>query len=96
MRMTVTDRRPCKMRAGDLRRVPQNRALGLVGYYIGCPRCGFVTPILPGHGMAVEERDDAVSFSIPAVCVMCLARLALREGECEVEEGPDVRPVRRH
>jgi hypothetical protein len=96
MKMMVTDRRPCKMRGGDLRRVPQNPALGLVGYYVGCPRCGFVTPVLRGDGMTIAETNGAVSFSTPATCVMCLARLALRESECEVEEGADVRPVRRH
>ena len=35
MKMTVTDRRPCKMRRGDLRRVPQNPGVAVIAYHVG-------------------------------------------------------------
>ena len=96
MKMTVTDRRPCRMRRGDLRRVPQERRCRVVGYHVGCPRCAFVTPVIDGQdGVRITEDGELVSFSAPVVCVMCLVRIALERGEASLEEGPDVRPVHR-
>jgi hypothetical protein len=97
MKLSVTERRPCKMRRGDLRRVPQLRGARVIGYYVACPRCGFVTPIIQGQdGVRIEEDGELVSFSAPVQCVMCLVRIALVRGEATLEEGPDVRPVRAH
>jgi len=95
MKMRQTENRPCRMGHGELRRVPQNRAFGLVGYYVGCPRCGFVTAIIQGdEGLAITERDGTVSFSAPAVCVACCVRIHLESSDARLEETPDVRPVR--
>jgi hypothetical protein len=92
--MTVTDRRPCRMKPGDLRRVPQNPTLGLVGYHVACPRCGFVTPAVSGdRGLVIRESVLGVSFSHPAICVMCLVEMRIEESVCALHEGPDVRPV---
>jgi hypothetical protein len=95
LKLSVTERRPCRMRPGELRRVPQDRRARALGYYVACPRCGFVTPVIHGQeGVWIEEDGELVSFSAPATCVMCLVRIALARGEATLEEGPDVRPVR--
>ena len=58
MRLHVTDRRPCRLERGDLRRVPQNLQSGIVGYHVCCPRCGFVTVALNGNdGLTITEAE---------------------------------------
>ncbi len=97
MRAIVSDKRPCRLGRGELRRVPQDRSFhGIVGYHLGCPRCGFITAVLNGvDNLAISERDDgAVSFSTPARCVYCSVLLHLTEGELTLEEDASVRPVR--
>jgi hypothetical protein len=83
------------MRPGELRRVPQERRARVVGYYVACPRCGFVTPVIQGQdGVHILEDGDLVTFSAPARCIQCLVSIALECSEATLEEGPDVRPVR--
>jgi hypothetical protein len=83
------------MQPGELRRVPQDRRARVVGYYIACPRCGFVTPVIQGQdGVCIAEDGELVTFSAPARCVQCLVSIALERDEATLEEGPDVRPVR--
>ncbi|HEU4406773.1 MAG TPA: hypothetical protein VFS43_16015 [Polyangiaceae bacterium] len=98
VRTVVTSKRPCHLGPGELRRVPQNRGTcGLVGYHLGCPRCGFVTVALEGHqGLAIGESDDGqrVSFSAPVRCTFCAVLVHLKEGEARLEEDALVRPVR--
>lgn len=97
MRALLTDKRPCRLGRGELRRVPQDRTYrGLVGYHVGCPHCGFVTVVLHGaDGMNITERADGeVSFSTAARCVFCNVHIHLVDGELSLEEGPDVRHVR--
>jgi hypothetical protein len=97
VRATVTDRRPCRLGRGELRRVPQDRSYrGIVGYHVGCPRCGFVTAVLHGvDGLHITEATDlAVSFSSPARCVFCGVLLHLTNGELALEEDAHVRNVR--
>jgi phage FluMu protein Com len=79
-----------------MRRVPQDRTFrGLVGYHVGCPRCGFVTAVMNGdEGVMIEEHGDVVTFSRAARCVFCAVLLHLVDGELATEEGPDVRHVR--
>lgn len=92
----MTDKRPCRLGRAELRRVPQDRTYrGLVGYHVGCPRCGFVTAVLHGaDGLEITEAGGDVTFSRPARCVFCAALLHLVEGELTVEEDADVRHVR--
>jgi len=95
MKMTVTERRPCRMQRGDLRRVPQNAAFRVIGYHVACPRCGFVTPAIVGDaGLVIVEDALGVSFSRAVLCIMCLVELRITGSACEIHEGPDVRPVR--
>ena len=97
MRAVLTDKRPCRLGRGELRRVPQERTYrGIVGYHLGCARCGFVTAVLQGvDGQAITEDDAGeVSFSAPARCVFCNVTIHLAQGELTLEEGPDVRHVR--
>ena len=96
MRAVVTDKRPCRIERGELRRVPQDRSFrGLVGYHVGCPRCGFVTIVLQGvDGLEVTEGAAGdVTFSAPARCVYCNVQLHLVAGELSFLEDADVRHV---
>ena len=84
MRAVVTDKRPCKLGPGEMRRVPQDRSFrGLVGYHLGCPRCGFVTIALQGEGgLRIFEGDGLqVDFSQAVRCVFCCVWVSLREDE---------------
>ena len=95
MKMTVTDRRPCKMQRGDLRRVPQSPAAAAIAYHVGCPRCGFVTPAIRGDaGLVIHEGPSGVSFSRAVRCLMCLVEIAIENTTATLVEGPDVRAVR--
>lgn len=96
MRAIVTDRRPCQLRRGELRRVPQDRRnRGIVGYHVCCPRCGFVTAVLNGaEGLTIEESPEGdVSFSRPTRCVFCAVVIRLAVGELTLEEDAHVRAV---
>jgi hypothetical protein len=97
MKAVVTDKRPCKLGRGEMRRVPQDRNFrGLIGYHVGCPRCGFVTIALQGdEGLLISEGvGDEVTFSRPVCCVFCCCRLNLQAGEMSVHEDEQARPVR--
>ena len=97
MKATLTDKRPCRLARGEIRRVPQDRCYsGLVGYHVCCPRCGFVTAVLNGtDGVAITESDEgAVSFSHPPRCVYCSVLLGLTDGAFALEEDEHVRSVR--
>jgi len=97
MKAVVTDKRPCKLGRGEMRRVPQDRSFrGLVGYHVGCPRCGFVTIALQGNeGLLISESAlGEVTFSLPVRCVLCSVLLGLRAGELEWEEDAQSRPVK--
>lgn len=95
MKLTVTERRPCKMRPGDLRRVPQSPSALVIGYHVACPRCGFVTPAIRGdRGLFIDEGAAGVSFSRPVRCLQCLVDIAITGSDATLHEGPDARPVR--
>ncbi len=99
MKAVVTDKRPCKLGRGELRRVPQDRNFrGLIGYHVGCPRCGFVTTALQGdEGLEITEgAGGEVSFSRPVRCVLCGVLLGLWEGELGWQEDAQSRPVKPH
>lgn len=96
MKAVVTSKRPCKLGRGEMRRVPQDRSFrGLVGYHLGCPRCGFVTIALQGdEGLLISESAQCeVTFSRPVRCVFCSVLLGLRAGELECEEDAQSRPA---
>ncbi len=99
MRLHITDRRPCRLERGDLRRVPQSLFDLLVGYHVCCPRCGFVTVALNGSdGLTITEiREDGallVTFSRPVRCVYCAVLIHVDRGEATLEEDANVRHVR--
>ncbi|MFI5297483.1 MAG: hypothetical protein ACHREM_05240 [Polyangiales bacterium] len=97
MRAVVTDKRPCRLGRGDIRRVPQERSYrGIVGYHVGCPRCGFVTAVLQGDNQQAitEDANGVVTFSVPARCGNCDVTIRLEHGELtteEVDSAPHVR-----
>ena len=64
MRLHVTDRRPCRLERGDLRRVPQNPLSGVVGYHLCCLRCGFVTVALNGNDGLVITDDLGAAVAL--------------------------------
>lgn len=96
MRIIPTSRRPCRLRRGEVRRVPQDRDRRLVGYHVCCPRCGFVTPALQGDaGLGIAEGGDVadLTFSKPLRCTFCRVLLRVERGELNLEEDADVRNV---
>ncbi len=97
MKMNVSESRPCALRRGDMRRVPQDRSSrNVVGYHVCCPRCGFVTAVLNGEsGLAIIESEDGalVTFSMPARCVFCNVVIHMHEGEAKLEEDKHARAV---
>ena len=97
MRMLPTDKRPCKLERGEMRRVSQDRRRLLVGYHVCCPACGFVTVALNGDdGLVITESEDGedVWFSRPLRCVYCAVLIHLQSGNGRLEEDANVRRVR--
>ena len=99
MRLIVSTKRPCRLERGEVRRVPQPPARGLVGYHLCCPRCGFVNPALVGDaGLAIAEghEPEDLTFSRPLRCTYCRVILHVSHGDVQLEEDQDVRNVRYH
>jgi hypothetical protein len=92
--MRPTHEPPCRLAPGELRRVSQDRRLGLVGYHVCCPRCGFVTFAWSGRdGLAITEDGERVTFSRPLRCLHCAVLIDLRDGEADLREDDGVRSV---
>jgi hypothetical protein len=97
MRLELTDKRPCRLLAGEARRVPQNPRSPLVGYHLGCPRCRFVCIALQHDGGLVIDEDLAareVTFVRPLRCTRCQALIHVERGYVWTEEDAHVRPLR--
>jgi len=94
IRMRLTNKPPCRLERGELRRIPLNPAFGLVGVHLCCPRCGFVTVALRGSkGLEINEHEG-ISFSQPVRCLFCKVLLHLDHNHMELEE--DDHTVRSH
>lgn len=96
MRMEVTSKPPCQLQRGDLRRVPQRQGSGLVGYHLGCPRCGFVVLIVQGsNAQVIRESMDGgelrVTLAQPVHCAYCRADINLLDGEATIKESDHAR-----
>ena len=97
MKAIYSDRPPCRLAKGHIRRVPQNPRSYVVGYHVCCPKCGFVTIALQGkNGLTISENLDRfeVGFSEGLRCVYCNILIQLRDSELKLEEDEHVRPIR--
>jgi hypothetical protein len=97
MKAIYSDRPPCKLERGHIRRVPQNPRSFVVGYHVCCPKCGFVTIALQGkNGLEVTEKlgEFEVSFSTPLRCTYCNILIHLDRSRIELQEDKHVRAVR--
>lgn len=99
MRLQLSDKRPCRLERGEIRRVPQSREAHLVGYHVCCPRCGFITIALQGQdGFAITETgaggDVRLSFSRPLRCTYCAVLICVEAGHAALREDDRVRAVR--
>lgn len=93
MRCTLTSKPPCALRRGDLRRVPQRAGSRLVGYHLGCPRCGFPNIVLDGTAeQQIAEEPGLVTLG-PVRCTYCGVAIRLVRSIALLEEVPGVRPV---
>ena len=91
MKAQVVDKPSCKLERGELRRVPQNPRIRVVGYHVCCPACGFVTLAVNGdEGLVITEGEQGLSFSRPVDCLYCEALVRLDCGEMILVEDEDV------
>jgi hypothetical protein len=96
MRLRISNRVPCRLEKGELRRVPQDSKSGLVGYHLCCPRCGFVTVAVHGCKEQVitettEHGELQVSFAKPLRCAYCSVLIHVTDGEAALDEDAHVR-----
>ena len=76
-----TNRPPCQMRPGDLRRVPSDPTSRLVLYQVCCPKCGYVCAAIPDTEFTVVEGDQGPTFSEPLRCLFCHILIHLERGQ---------------
>lgn len=62
---------PCRLSPGDIRRVPKDASLGVVGYHVACPRCGWKTIILRGVDAKITETAGRVTIEPAPRCARC-------------------------
>ena len=88
MNVNFTDRGPCQMKPGDIRRIPRDRNRKLVSYQICCPECGFVVTVFEDASLKVLETDDMVSFSSQIACPFCHVSIRLNKNAAIVTREP--------
>jgi hypothetical protein len=71
-----------KLLAGDIKRVPQMVEMEPIGYYIGCPSCGFPRAVLTDETLIVET--DGKLTTGPVRCDKCLRTYQIRDDQIEV------------
>ena len=96
MRLRISNRVPCRLERGELRRVPQQLNSGLVGYHMCCPRCGFVTVTVHGSREqviteVVEGGELLITFLKPLRCAYCSVLIHVNHVEATLEEDAHVR-----
>ena len=80
---------PRDLARGEVKRVMQRGPL--VGYYVGCPACGFVASYLHDACGFLEERSapttvlTLVGVERPPACLKCGLRLRVEGGEVVAE-----------
>lgn len=79
--------------------MPQRQTTSLVGYYVSCPRCGFVTIALDRvENLVIAEQaldgELALTFSRPVRCTYCAVLIAVAASTVTLEEDDRVRPIR--
>lgn len=79
MKARLVTKRPCRLSAGDIRRIPQAENHPAVGYLVAC-RCGKSTTVpvgvfadTPGQAFDVST----LTLAKPVVCVSCRARFTI-------------------
>ena len=61
-----------KMRAGQARRIPQDAARGLVGFYLACPYCGGLNCLLAGDAnLVLAEKAGSLVTVDGVTCRVC-------------------------
>lgn len=89
MRANLTSKRPCRIVAGDVRRIPQSGPA--VSYLIGCVSCGKPTMINVGPFASPPDSqkmdEDALTLAAPAQCVRCGTWVTLTAGILTVRES---------
>lgn len=79
MRVNFTDRGPCHMKPGDIRRIPRDRTKRLISYQLGCPDCGFVITVFPEEDFAICESTNGISFGKIKKCPFCHSDILLKD-----------------
>ncbi len=90
MRFELGHGRCCisQLRRGEAKRVPKNLLVKPVGYYVGCPGCGFPQVITTrevddklGQDVAEDALMGAVSIGPGYACDRCGVRFRVEAGE---------------
>lgn len=92
MKMLLTNKPPCRLEKGNLRRVPQNPVSNIVAYQVCCPRCGFTSLAFQGRdGLFISEAEEGsemlVTFSEPVRCIFCNVLIHLKNNQGRIEEN---------
>lgn len=82
MKAQLVSKRPCRLVAGDIRRIPQDERHPPVGYLIGCPSCGRGTTVAVGGFSDLGQQMDIGSLTLlkPAQCGLCRKEFTLSNG----------------
>jgi hypothetical protein len=94
MKVKPTDKRPCNLKRGEVRRVSQDVRFPLVGYHVCCPRCGFVSVAFQNQdGMIITEgaTSEALTFSQPLTCIYCAILIYIVDGDVRLEANGNER-----
>lgn len=96
MRVQPTDKLPCYLDPGEVRRVPRERRASVVGYHVCCPLCGFVTLVIQGANVRITEGPVPadLTLAVPVRCLYCQVLMHIQAGELRLEEDAHVRSIR--
>ena len=96
LKFQLSDERPCRLKRGELRRLPYDSQYPVIGYYLCCPGCGFVTLALDGaNDLVISETSvgdrGVVTFSRPIRCICCSLIIHLTRNDGRLVEDEHVR-----
>ena len=87
-RLVEPERRVCRLRAGEAKRLP--RIGGLLGFYVACPSCGRLNIVLAEGQELVDEGSGELRALAPGFdceSPLCAKHVHVRGGEFVVTDA---------